>query len=65
VLRAVKFRFYYAGTKVRDLNMSPSFYTKAIRMEVVGKWTMSHGGKSVHLGRRRRLRISLDKRSQM
>jgi lactoylglutathione lyase len=41
----MKFRFYYAGIRVRDLKKSLDFYTKAMGMKVVNKGTMSHGGK--------------------
>jgi catechol 2,3-dioxygenase-like lactoylglutathione lyase family enzyme len=45
----MKFRFYYAGIRVRDLKRSVEFYTKAIGMKVVNKGTMPHGGKFVRL----------------
>jgi lactoylglutathione lyase len=45
----MKFRFYYSGIRVRDLKKSLYFYTKVIGMTVVGKVTMPHGGKYVHL----------------
>lgn len=45
----MKFRFYYAGIRVRDLKRSLEFYTKAMGMEVVNKGTMPHGGKFVQL----------------
>ena len=45
----MKFRFYYAGIRVRDLKRSVEFYTKAFGMKVVNKGTMPHGGKFVQL----------------
>jgi len=45
----MKFRFYYAGIRVRDLKRSVEFYTKALGMEVVNKGTMPQGGKFVQL----------------
>jgi lactoylglutathione lyase len=45
----MKFRFYYAGIRVRDLKRSLDFYTKALGMKVVNKGTMPHGGKFVQL----------------
>ena len=45
----VDFRFYYIGFRVRDLKRSLDFYTKAIGLKVVGRGTMPHGGKWVHL----------------
>src|SRR6266850_7470898 len=44
-----KFRFYYAGIRVRDLKRSLEFYTKVMGMRVVNKGTMPHGGKFVQL----------------
>ncbi len=43
------YRLYYAGIRVRDLRRSTAFYTKAFGMKVIGKGTMPHGGKFVHL----------------
>ena len=43
------FRFYYTGIRVRDLKKSLDFYTGVIGLKVVGKGTMPHGGKYVHL----------------
>jgi catechol 2,3-dioxygenase-like lactoylglutathione lyase family enzyme len=40
----MKFHFYYAGIRVRDLKRSVEFYTKAMGMKVVNKGTMPHGG---------------------
>jgi len=45
----MKFRLYYAGVRVRELNPSLKFYTKVLGMKVVGRGTMPHGGKWVHL----------------
>ncbi len=45
----MKFRFYYTGIRVRDMEKSVKFYTKVIGLRAVGKGTMSHGGKYVHL----------------
>lgn len=45
----MKFRFCYAGIRVRDLKRSVGFYTKAIGMKVVNKGTMPHGGRFVQL----------------
>ncbi len=45
----MKFRFYYAGIRVRDLKKSLEFYTDALGMKVVNKGTMPHGGKFVQL----------------
>jgi lactoylglutathione lyase len=45
----MKFRFHYAGIRVRDLKRSVQFYTKAFGMKVVNKGTMPHGGKFVQL----------------
>ncbi|MGA2663804.1 MAG: VOC family protein [Nitrososphaerales archaeon] len=45
----MKFRIYYAGIRVRDLDRSVRFYTKLLGMKVSQKGTMPHGGKYVHL----------------
>jgi lactoylglutathione lyase len=45
----MKFRFYYTGIRVKDLAKSLDFYTKVLGLKVVGKGTMPHGGKYVHL----------------
>src|SRR5213593_3294575 len=45
----MKYRFYYTGIRVRNLNRSLAFYTKAIGMKVVNQGTMRHGGKYVQL----------------
>lgn len=57
----MKKRFYYAGIRVRNLKRSIAFYTKALGMKVVGRGTMPHGGKWVHLvtpGTRMRLELN-------
>jgi lactoylglutathione lyase len=57
----MKSRFYYAGIRVRDLKRSLAFYTKGFGMKVVGRGTMPHGGKWVHLqtpGTRMRLELN-------
>lgn len=43
------YRLRYAGIRVRDLERSLAFYTKALGMRVIGKGTMPHGGRYVHL----------------
>ncbi len=43
------FQFYYTGIRVRDLKRSLDFYAKVIGLKVVGRGTMLHGGKYVHL----------------
>jgi len=45
----VKFQFYYSGIRVRNLNKSLDFYTKALGMKVVKKGTQPHGGIWVQL----------------
>jgi lactoylglutathione lyase len=45
----MKYRFYYAGIRVRNLKRSRDFYTKAFGMKVVNEGTMGHGGKYVQL----------------
>ncbi len=45
----MRFRFYYAGIRVRDFQRSLRFYTKAVGMRVVAKGTMPHGGRWAHL----------------
>lgn len=57
----MKSRFYYAGIRVRNLKRSIAFYTKGFGMKVVGRGTMPHGGKWVHLvtpGTRMRLELN-------
>lgn len=57
----MKNRFYYAGIRVRNLKRSIAFYTKGFGMKVVGRGTMPHGGKWVHLvtpGTRMRLELN-------
>jgi lactoylglutathione lyase len=45
----MKYRFYYSGIRVRNLQRSLAFYTKALGMKVSGRGTMGHGGRWVHL----------------
>ena len=57
----MKYRFYYAGIRVRNLRRSLEFYTKALGMRVVHQGTMSHGGKYVQLvgaGSRQKLELN-------
>lgn len=42
-------RFRYTGIRVRDLERSLTFYTKLFGMKIIGRGTMPHGGKYVHL----------------
>jgi lactoylglutathione lyase len=43
----VKYKSYYTGIRVRDLQRSLEFYAKVIGMKVVHRGTMPHGGKFV------------------
>ncbi len=45
----MKYRFYYAGIRVRNLPRSLRFYTKALGMKADNHGTMGHGGKYVQL----------------
>ena len=57
----MKYRFYYAGIRVRDLRRSLAFYSKALGMKVVNRGTMAHGGKYVQLvgaGSRQKLELN-------
>jgi len=57
----MKYRFYYTGIRVRNLNRSLAFYTKAIGMKVVNQGAMRHGGKYVQLvgaGSRQKLELN-------
>ena len=45
----MRFRFYYAGIRVRDFRRSLRFYTKAVGLRVVARGTMPHGGRWAHL----------------
>ncbi len=49
VASGMKARFRYTGIRVRDLERSLQFYTKALGMRETGRGTMSHGGRYVHL----------------
>ncbi len=41
--------FHYTGIRVRDLERSLAFYTGTLGMKVIGRGTMPHGGRYVHL----------------
>lgn len=45
----MRFEFFYFGIRVRNLERSLEFYTKAIGLRVIKRGTMPHGGKWVHL----------------
>jgi len=45
----MKFQFHYTGIRVKDLKESLDFYVEVLGMKVIGKGTMPHGGKYVHL----------------
>ena len=45
----MKYRFYYAGIRVRNLPRSLRFYTKALGMKTDNQGSMGHGGKYVQL----------------
>jgi len=47
--RNPKFRFWYTGIRVKDLNKSITFYTKILGMRVVRRGKMPHGGEYVGL----------------
>ncbi len=42
-------KFHYTGIRVRDLDRSLEFYTRVMGMRVIGRGTMPHGGRYVHL----------------
>lgn len=42
-------RFRYTGIRVRDLDRSLDFYMRLFGMKVIGRGTMPHGGRYVHL----------------
>ncbi len=57
----MKYRFYYAGVRVRNLPRSLRFYTKALGMTPDNKGTMGHGGKYVQLvSPRTQMRLELN-----
>jgi len=57
----MKYRFYYAGIRVRNLPRSLGFYTKALGMKPDHQGTMGHGGKYVQLvGPRTQMRLELN-----
>ena len=41
----MKYRFYYSGSRVRDLKRSLAFYTKVLGMRVASEGKMGHGGR--------------------
>src|SRR3989475_13016859 len=45
----MKYRFYYAGIRVRNLARSLKFYTETLGMKAGNLGTMGHGGKDVQL----------------
>ena len=45
----MKYRFYYAGIRVRNLARSLKFYSEALGMKAGNLGTMRHGGKYVQL----------------
>ncbi len=45
----MKFRFYYTGIRVRDLERALAFYRDGLGMRIIGRGTMPHGGRYVHL----------------
>ena len=45
----MKFRFYYTGIRVRDLERSLTFYRGVLGMRIIGRGTMPHRGRYVHL----------------
>lgn len=57
----MKYRFYYAGIRVRNLPRSLKFYTKALGMKPDNQGTMGHGGKYVQLvSPRTQMRLELN-----
>jgi len=57
----MKYRFYYAGIRVRNLARSLKFYTEALRMKPGNLGTMGHGGKYVQLvSPRTQMRLELN-----
>lgn len=42
-------KFRYTGIRVRDLDRSLAFYTDVLGMKEIGRGTMPHGGRYVHL----------------
>ena len=57
----MRYRFYYAGIRVRNLPRSLKFYTKALGMKPDNQGTMGHGGKYVQLvgpGSRQKLELN-------
>lgn len=54
-------RFRYTGIRVGDLDRSIGFYSDLFGMKVIGRGTMPHGGRYVHLrtpGSQQRLELN-------
>lgn len=47
--RSMRATFRYTGIRVRDLERSLAFYTRVFGMKEIGRGTMPHGGRYVHL----------------
>ena len=45
----MKFRMYYVGIRVSNLQRSVKFYTEILGMKIIHKGTKPHRGKFVHL----------------
>ncbi len=45
----MEYRFLYTGIRVRDLDRSLAFYRGVLGMKEIGRGTMPHGGRYIHL----------------